>query len=325
MPSDRSSTSRPPYKEPGEHWLIQDTGETQAEAESTETEPCSESVKPASRLPPRRVIGIVGGLGPYAHLALEKKLLEAARQLAGVVDEQDYPEWILSSVPQTPDRTAAIQGSARSPLPWLRRSLARLEPRIDAAGEQVPGADLVIIACNTAHYFLDALREVTDLQVLDMIGECAADLYRLLDPGSPVGILATSGTLESGLYQRALGERGLEARTLIESPEGRLLQQRYVMDAIYGRPAGGGSDALPGLKTHGRSPAARAALLHAARALTGELGCKALVAGCTEIPLALPESEVDGVPLVDPVAVVSRVAVARVYDLQESPLVANSR
>ncbi len=264
----------------------------------------------------RGVIGILGGLGPYAHLALEKKLLQAARQLAGVVDEQDYPEWILSSVPQTPDRTAAIKGSGPSPLPWLRRSLARLEPRVDAAGEKVPGADVVIIACNTAHYYLEAIRERTSLTVLDMIEECAIHLERLLDPGSRVGVLATTGTLESGLFQRALQRRGLEPRTFLETAEGRELQEEYVMRAIYGRPADGETEAFLGLKTSGRSAAAREALLHAARVMLDEHGCQALVAGCTEIPLAVPEPEVDGVPLVDPMEVVARVAVVRVYDLE---------
>ena len=41
------------------------------------------------------------------------------------------------------------------------------------------------------------------------------------------------------------------------------------------------------------------------------------MAGCTEIPLAVPESDVDGVPLVDPMEIAARVAVARAYDLGE--------
>ncbi len=61
------------------------------------------------------------------------------------------------------------------------------------------------------------------------------------------------------------------------------------MKAIYGRRAEGESEAFLGLKTCGYSAAARTALLHAARVMTSELGCQALVAGCTEIPLALWE------------------------------------
>ena len=131
-----------------------------------------------------------------------------------------------------------------------------------------------------------------------MIGECAVHLDRHLDSGSRVGILATTGTLASGLFQSALGAHGLQAVTLSETPGGSE-RQRRVMEAIYGRPTEGEADAVYGLKTHGYSETARNVLLHAARILIHESGCQALVAGCTEIPLALPEPRVDGVPLVD--------------------------
>jgi aspartate racemase len=263
---------------------------------------------------PRKIIGILGGLGPYAHLDLERKLLRAARELAGAARDQDFPEWIVSSVPQTPDRTAAIRGAGPSPLPALVRSLRRLEAHTTAAGETVPGADFVIIPCNTAHHYLADLRRVTELPLVDMIGEVAAELGRGLAKGSRIGLLATTGTLEGGLYHRALAERGLEGRSLLEAPRGEELQRRLVMEAIYG-PLEDGRHAGGGLKSGGATEEARARLLRAAETLVAELGCRALVAGCTEVPLALPDAEVAGVPLVDPVAVLARVAVARAYGL----------
>ncbi len=264
---------------------------------------------------PSRVIGIVGGLGPHAHVALERQLLRAAREVAGAVGDQDFPEWIVSSVPQTPDRTAAIRGEAPDPLPWLVRSVRRLEPRTTASGELVPGADFVIVACNSAHHYLDRLRQATEVPVLDLIGECAAELERRLDAGSRVGLLATAGTLSSGLYHRALADRGLEAKSLLDLPSGgEELQRDLVMAAIYGRFVDGRHTGH-GLKTHGASDRARALLLEAAEALVQQLACDALVAACTEVPLALPEAELLGVPLVDPVEVIARVAVARAYDL----------
>ncbi len=259
-------------------------------------------------LRPRQVIGILGGLGPYAHLDLERKLLAAARQLAGALDDQDFPEWILSSVPWTPDRTAAIRGAGPSPLPALLCSLRRLEARTTAAGERVHGADFVIIACNTAHHYLPDLRRATELPIVDLIDACAERLARDLEPGTRVGLLATTGTLESGLYHRALAERGLKPRSLLDLGDGSL-QRRWVMEAIYGRSGDGG------LKGGGDLEEARARLLRAAAALVDELGCRALVAACTEVPLALSEPEVCGVPLADPIDIVARAAVRRVYGL----------
>ncbi len=268
---------------------------------------------PSTPPKPVRVIGILGGLGPYAHVALEQKLLAAAREL-GAVRDQDFPEWIVSSVPQTPDRTEAIRGDGPDPLPWLLRSLRRLEPRLTAGGERVAGADFVIVACHTAHYYLDRLRQATELPFLDLIAESAAELGRRLPAGSRVGLLATTGTLASGLFHSALAERGLEALSPLDAAGGERLQRDLVMVAVYGRFVDGRHQGR-GLKTHGASEEARLALLEASRVLVDDLGCRALVAGCTEIPLGLPESVVAGVPLVDPVTVAARVAVARAYGL----------
>ena len=147
-----------------------------------------------------------------------------------------------------------------------------------------------------------------------MIGECAAELARDLAPGSRVGLLATTGTVESGLYHRALAERGLEGRSLLDLPRGEELQRRLVMEPIYG-PYQDGRHAGGGIKSGGSAAEARTLLLRAAETLVSELGCRALVAGCTEIPLALPDAEVANVPLVDSVDVLARVAVTRAYGL----------
>lgn len=67
----------------------------------------------------QRVIGIVGGLGPHAHIEFERRLLAAITQPSS---DQDYPEWVVSSIPQTPDRTAALLEGGPSPVSCLVRA-----------------------------------------------------------------------------------------------------------------------------------------------------------------------------------------------------------
>jgi len=267
-------------------------------------------------LHPRQIIGILGGLGPYAHLPLEKRLLDAAREYAGVVREQDFPEWILSSMPQTPDRTSATLGNGPSPMPWLLRGLRRLEPHRRQDGEEIPGADSVLIPCNTAHIFLHHLRSATSLPLLDMVSLCAQHVGHLVKPGTRIGLLATTGTLKSRLYHRALEANGLSALSPFESENGEELQRDLVMAAIFG-PAGSSQAGSQGLKNLGAAavPHARRSLLQAAELLVEGMGCQALIAGCTEIHLAIPEKEVLGVPLVDPLEILAREAIFRVYEL----------
>ncbi len=113
-----------------------------------------------TRMRQERLIGIVGGLGPFAHIDFERKLLDAARELIGARRDQDFPQWVLSSIPRTPDRTEAYFGEADDPTPVLLRSLERV---------QGAGADFAVIACNTAHLFLERVREQSPAPIVSLI------------------------------------------------------------------------------------------------------------------------------------------------------------
>ncbi|MEM3399614.1 MAG: amino acid racemase [Candidatus Micrarchaeia archaeon] len=173
--------------------------------------------------------------------------------------------------PQTPDQTLAIQGKAPSPVPYLLDSI-RLLNRL--------GADFVIVPCNTAHYFMPevmarAEHEGLKTEFISMIDEAARATR---DAGAKkVGILATTGTISTGLYQRALEEYGITA--LVPSPDS---QEKLVMESIYGE---GGIKA--GF-THGKP---RELMQRAASELV-EKGAEALLLACTEIPLVITEKEI---------------------------------
>jgi len=264
------------------------------------TEPLSSFGAPGQR----QVIGILGGLGPWAHLELERSILEAAARLLGLRSEQDYPSWLLSSMPSTPDRTKAIADpTAPDPVPFLAEGLRRLES----------GADFAVIPCNTAHRFLPRLRQLTALPILDMIGETARHVHRRW-PEARVGILATTGTLEAGLYARALEDVGSRSATPWDLEGGERVQEEGVMAAIYGSADLQSPFAAGGIKLRGVFPEARRSFEGVAARLVRELGSGVIVAGCTEISLAL-EGEVAGVPVVDPMTLLAEAAVRRAYGL----------
>ena len=251
-----------------------------------------------------RLIGIVGGLGPFAHIDFERKLLDAASELTGARRDQDFPQWVLSSIPQTPDRTEAFFGEAEDPTPVLLRSLERLRRA---------GADFAVVACNTAHLFLDRLREESPLPIASLI-EVTADEAARIGPGGSVGLLATSGTLRSRLYHDPLEASGLRPVSPFDLEGGETLQRRNVMEPIYG-PWVDGRHQGGGIKTDGGSASARALLEEAAGRLVANGGADVLVAGCTEIPLALEGAEVAGRPLLDPARLLAKAAVRYAYGL----------
>lgn len=246
---------------------------------------------------PTKVIGIAGGLGPYAHIDFERKLLDAARIRFGAQADQDFPEWILSSVPGTPDRTLAIASGGDDPRPWLLRSLQRLERA---------GADFVCVPCNTAHRYFSELGPQIGIPVVDMI-DCTVAAIRERFTSGCVGILATTGTLRSNLYRDRLSAAGLNCVSPLDAEDGEALQQRLVMEPIYGGACG------LGIKAEGPMPKYAALLGEAADQLVRAHGAQAIVAGCTEIPLVLTGETVAGVPVIDPTGALAERAIDIAY------------
>ena len=245
----------------------------------------------------KHVIGIVGGLGPHAHVEFEALLLSAtARALGRSPKDQDYPAWLLSSMPGTPDRTGALLRGAPSPVEALVESANRIR-----------GADFAVIPCNTAHAFLDDVRARVELPFLDMIDETAAEALSRVGETGTIGLLAASGTLESGLYPKRIHARAPGARVIspLDLPDGASLQERLVMEPIF---------ADRGIKAGGfRDPARREELAEPMRVATRRLvenGAELVLTACTEIPLVLGRERVDDIPLLDPMAVASTAAVA---------------
>jgi len=257
----------------------------------------------------RRTIGIVGGLGPYAHIELERLLLRhAARYLGHAPCDQEYPEWIVSSIPGTPDRTEAIRNGGQSPVPWIERSLKRLE-----GSPPSPGADFAMIACVTAHAYIDELKRLTRIPILNIVRETLVKSTRT--PGiSTIGLLATTGTLQARVFEKEAERAGLEfsSISLLDLPEGSALQEELVMNAIYGPPGKQGQRS-GGIKSGLSEDSARnrqltRPLRSAVRCLT-EAGADMVLIACTEIPLAIGRGPVDGIPLLDPLDVAAEAAI----------------
>lgn len=230
----------------------------------------------------------MGGLGPHAHIAFESQLLAACEAAV----DQDYPPWILSSLPATPDRTAAILEGAESPLPQLVASLKNLEGR----------ADFALTVCNTAHAFLEEAAAQVRLPVLHLIRETVMALDRQLpaeETAPTIGLLATTGTLRLGIYPEtaAIDAPRLAWRSPLDLVDGDPVQSQLVMEPIYGVKAGG--------KANSDGVTYADQLASAAQRLF-DSGCDAVVLGCTEISVALGARTQDDQRLVDPLQIAAQ-------------------
>jgi len=224
--------------------------------------------------PGEKTIGILGGMGPEATAELFLRIIRAAKAKR----DQDHPRVIIYSNSKIPDRTGAILHGGPSPLPMMVETGRIL---------QRAGADFLIMPCNTAHHYFQELQEALEVPVLHMI-DLSARVAQALGVGR-VGLLATDGTLATGLYQESYGR--FQVETLAPSPQ----DQKRVMEAIY---------------THikaGDLEEGRKLILEVSRALIQE-GAEAVVCGCTEVSLVLRQGDLE-VPVIDPLETLAEEAV----------------
>ena len=239
-----------------------------------------------------QVVGILGGMGPAAGADFVRLFVQActARMEAlGIpVHDQAYPEHWLAQVP-IPDRTAALTDTrtgAHQPA----------EPMLQATGRLAAlGARVVAIACNTAHAWHGLLQQrFPQMVVLHSMQEVVAELAAGRVQG--VGLLATRGAYDAGLYQRELARGGIECFVPT------LAEQDVLMQGIY-----------DGVKA-GNYALAQERFESVSRALQQRHGVSTLIMGCTEIPLALSEGpRLAGISLVNPSLVLASALARHAY------------
>ena len=226
-----------------------------------------------------KVIGILGGMGPEATLDCYGKIIRStpARK------DQEHLRVIIDSNPKVPDRTAAIAGNGESPVPVLVNGVKSLERA---------GADFIIMPCVSAHFFIADVQSSVQLPFLSIFDAVTNFITREHPDIKTVGLLSTTGTVRGGLFQKRLAEEGIE--TLVATED----FQETVMSAIY---------AIKDVQTNRTQEDITADLVNAAESLVNR-GAQGIIAGCTEIPLALHQENLD-LPYFDSLRILAREAV----------------
>ena len=213
----------------------------------------------------KKAIGIIGGMGPLATADLFQKIILHTR----AASDQEHLRVYIDSNTNIPDRTAALLRGGADPTPELISSARGLERQ---------GAEVLIMPCNTAHNFYDAVQGAVSVPVLHMIRLTAQALA-----GRGVrtaGLLATDGTVQTGIYQRVFAGTGIEL--LLPDDRG----QQAIMDMIYQGVKAGRQDYL--------AVQARWAI-----DFLLDRGAQTLILGCTELPVAVKMYGLD-FPMTDP-------------------------
>ena len=237
-----------------------------------------------------KIIGVIGGVGPFAGLDFVSKIF--SNTIA--VKDQDHLNCILISCPSViPDRTEFLLENKKeeeNPAYGIFECAKRLH---------LSGACCAIVACNTAHadkIFLKVSNMVKDslpnFELLNMLKICETYVNKKLAI-KELGLLATLGTYKSKVYHEYLKKE--DGYNLIEPQDPA---QKEVHDAIYNKNFG--------IKVFSNPVKKEAVQIIKTQieALVNS-GAKAVVLGCTELPLAV-EKETFPIPIIDPALIAAR-------------------
>lgn len=198
-----------------------------------------------------KVIGVLGGYGPYATNDFYKLILNAV----SAKKDWDYPHVIIDSNPKIPSRARAYLFNEESPIPYMVEGIERLKRA---------GADFFICPCNTAHYFLRQIDSLS-LPFLDMVDITLAKINE--DKVKKIGILGSEVTILANLYKEKLNTNNVEVENV-----NHLEDVRFIIEAG---------------KQNKNLEEAKNLMLSLINNFKDN-GAEAVIYACTELPIILP-------------------------------------
>jgi len=221
----------------------------------------------------KKTIGILGGMGPEATAFMFDLFIKKTK----AKKDQDHPKIIIYSNPEIPPRTDAIFKSGEDPVPYLIQGISALKKA---------GADMIVMPCVTAHYFIPEVKKEASFEFISLINEAVKWVKKNAPHVQKVGLLSSSGTIKSEIFHQAFKKRGIQLIT----PDKR--EQKKVMEALFGP---------QGIKAGHKTGSSRNCILRTAASLINR-GAEAILAGCTEIPLVLKKQDIE-VPFIEPMKI----------------------
>ena len=204
-----------------------------------------------------KTVGVLGGMGPEATIDFMVKLVAATN----AATDQEHIRMLVDHNPALPNRHDAIAGRA----PSLGTPLGDMAANLERAG-----ADFLVMVCNTAHAWREDIERSISIPFVSIIDVTADALQGT--GATQVGVMAAEGCLEAGLYQRALVDRGYHPVLWNDEELTRFMALVYR------------------IKAGDRGTDVAAAVKELAGVLL-ERGADTLLAGCTEVPLVLDNTD----------------------------------
>ncbi len=225
----------------------------------------------------KKTIGILGGMGPLASADLYLKIIKYSQQKYNAIQDSDYPPIIIMSLAMFGFNETGIVDED-----LVKNQLVGGVKKLEAAG-----ADFVIIACNTVHTFYKQMQLAVKIPILNIVEETKK---KVIEAGfKEVGLFSSESTNKLGLYQNSFEQCGINVISADNSQQ-KLLNN--VIENVMGGKQGEGD-------------------VKVLKIISDEYlkqGAEAIVMGCTEISLAISQSQIN-IKLFDTTQIIAESAV----------------
>lgn len=222
-------------------------------------------------------VGVLGGLGPMASVYFYEMVVN----MTDAKTDQEHVDMIITNRATTPDRTAFIVGdSNENPSNILIDDARKLEKY---------GVDFIVMTCNTAHYFYEKIAESVNIPLVNIIEETIK--HAKATNHKKLGILATTGNVQTNLYQNMCKKYDIEFSVLDENRQSKIMEIIYD-DIKSGKPAN--MDKFNSIVDYLK-----------------ENNCDGVILGCTELSILKNDNNLNGDFYIDSLEVLARETIVR--------------
>lgn len=222
-----------------------------------------------------KTVGIIGGLGPETTAKFYMQIVS----LCAKKNPEQRPKILISNVPI----------SLRLEERFINRSEGKREfcaLLIDAAKTlEKGGADFIVLPCNTAHVFIEEIRNSVNIPILSIIDE---SIKTLKNRGVvKVGLLSTPATIKNKLFD---GKTDLiKPNKINQKKMGRIINN---------------------ILNHQRAAENKLELLQIINSIAKK--SDALLLACTDLQLLIPEKEINGIEIFDTMEILAQATVKEI-------------
>ena len=220
---------------------------------------------------PSKKIGVLGGAGPAATAKFFSDLICVAQKKYGAVQDTDFPDIYLYNMPMK-----GFSETGFSDLNLVKKQLITGIKEIEKLG-----ADFIVLPCNTVHFFINEMRDAINIPIISII---EVTIEEIKDKKyKKIGILSSTSTKILELYKKPIEKSNVSV--LITSSEEQILLDKVVLAVMAG---------IQGSKE-------KEIMKIIIERMKNE-GAEAIILGCTELPLAITQSD-SNIPLISTISV----------------------